>query len=525
MTDSSTDTEAVVDGWARAATASLERAVASRSTPELRLPANRSWTRPAFALAATAVLIVGLVAIVGSRDESPATDPEPDPRWIIAELPDGWRARSASGPDSVSEPTDAHLRFVDTRVFATSEAPAGPIVAISWQPETASINQISPGAGFSTSNYSESVLDGRRIVFADGPVGQRFLYVELGDLWVLVQARGLDDAQLETIASALDVDSANEIVFDPDAIPVVGMTDRGTVVQPIPLQSGSTMSDYGAQSSSSGDPLGAMSLRITRAPSAVSAWLGLASAEMTPIDIDGVSAVELVLGEQAPSSRIIYWQRGGLDFTITAVNVERDALLTAAASVRPATDDEWTRLLAGSDVGPVSAGTEVPSADDDEPSADTVALLPAETPVDVPMTVDVVETSSTETTISGILPEGTPWSVDIVAVADSLRFALFEDGRGGGSFTTRDIGTLDQGAFTIAGSNGMMVIVATVDNADAAALRVTRRSGDRYTVDFHELRGKPGVRLAVLAVPDNDFALAELLDGTGQVMESAPGAS
>jgi hypothetical protein len=267
-----------------------------------------------------------------------------------------------------------------------------------------------------------------------------------------------------------------------------------------------------------------MSLRITRAPSAVSAWLGLASAEMTPIDIDGVSAVEFVLGEQAPSSRIIYWQRGGLDFTITAVNVERDALLTAAASVRPATDEEWTRLVAGSDVGPLSAGTEVPSADDDEPPADTVALLPAETPVDVPITVDVVETSSTETTISGILPEGTPWSVDIVAVADILRFALFEDGRGGGGFSTRDIGTLDQGAFTIAGSNGMMVIVA-VDNADAAALRVTRRSGDRYTVDFHELRGKPAVRLAVLAVPDNDFALAELLDATGEVIESAPGAS
>ena len=85
--------------------------------------------------------------------------------------------------------------------------------------------------------------------------------------------------------------------------------------------------------------------------------------------------------------------------------------------------------------------------------------------------------------------------------------------------------TLDRGAFTIAGGNGMIVIVATVDDDDRAAMRVTRRSGDRYTVDFHELNGKPGVRVAAVAVPDNDFALAEVLDATGQVIESAPGPS
>ena len=289
------------------------------------------------------MLIVGLVAIVASRDESPASEPEPDPRWIVTELPDGWRAQSAAGPEAVS--TDPNLLFVETRVYATAEGPAGPIVATSWQPETDSINQISPGSGFSASNYSESVLDGRRIVFADGPTGQRFLYVELGDQWALVQARGLDDALMETIATALDVDAANDLVLDPGAIPVVGMTYQGNpsigAVSPAP---GSTMSAYGAQSSQSSDPLGRMSLHVTKAPSAESAWLGLESGDVTPIDIDGVSAVEFVFGEQDTMRRILYWQRGGLDFTILGVNVEREALLAAAASVRQATEEEWSRL-------------------------------------------------------------------------------------------------------------------------------------------------------------------------------------
>ncbi|HWM21801.1 MAG TPA: hypothetical protein VNO51_19065 [Ilumatobacteraceae bacterium] len=526
MTDSSNDIEAVVDGWARAATASLERTVARRSTPPLRLSADKSWARPAFALATTAALIVGLVAIVGSRDESPATDRERDPRWIVTELPDGWGALSAAGPDSPIEPSATGLRFVDTRVYATSEEPAGPIVAISWQPETDSINQITPGAGFAASNYRESVLDGRRIVFADGPSGQRFLYVEVGDQWALVQARGLEDAQLETIASALDVDAANRLVFDPGAIRVVGMTYQGNApigaIAPAP---GSTMSAYGAQSSTSYDPLGRMSLQVTNAPSAVSAWLRLESDEMTPIDIDGVSGFEFGFAVQGTTSRTIYWQRDGLDFAINGENVDRAALLAGAASVRPATEEEWSRLLAGTAISQVPEGTAVPSADDDEPPADTVALAPVVTPVDVAMTVDVVEKSSTETTFSGTLPEGTPWSVDVVAVADNLRIELFDDGAGGGGFSIRDLGTLDQRAFTIAGGGEMMAIAATVDNPDAATMRVTRRSGDRYTVDFHELRGKPGVRIAAVAVPDNDFALAEVLDATGQVIESAPGPS
>ena len=102
----------------------------------------------------------------------------------------------------------------------------------------------------------------------------------------------------------------------------------------------------------------------------------------------------------------------------------------------------------------------------------------------------VHDVSANEQQWSGVLPTGESWSAKITRVYDRMDIRYSIDG----NLVESSFGeSTDQatGSGQVTCCNPM----AITKNPKAAALRVLRSNGDRYTIPLHELPGTDGVRL------------------------------
>ena len=421
------DHDEIVDAWGRQAAVALQRGIDERAVPHL--PSSRAaerirlgWRRPLAALAVVAAVVAGLTVIVRHADTSPATSGTD--HWLLTDLPDGWSPISALDAGPSRMPAGAGGR--STAIYATDEAPVGPIFALYWTNDVSGPAAIDPtdGQGF---NLTEATIGTRRAVFADADNHIRLLYVEVDGRWVLIRSAGLDDAALTTIANGLGTDAAGDAVLADAAVPP-GLTRRaGTILEASsPEFLGIETSKYEAASDAGRTDLAPpyLSLSTYADGSGTAAWLGLYTTGLKPVTIGDTS------GYYAPSTfasvlgmyTVAVWHQHGQLFALFGFKVDEEALIAAAGSLHRASDDEWSKLIAAGidSSGPVETTGTV--AADESSSASTEPPPSIVEPTDVDLAVDVRSPAASEMVLSATLPDGTPWSLAVTTVADSMRW-------------------------------------------------------------------------------------------------------
>jgi hypothetical protein len=446
-----------IDEVAKRAVAQLRRDAVARPLPELRLRRHRHWMAPALAIATVVVIITGLVAIGTNRNEA-VGDPN-DSRWILGDLPAGWTATSAveMSPGDVSAPE------FDWSVYATHQMPLGPIVAIA--PESFTDLADPDTIRFTSVDGNAAVIGSSRfpgVLWLD-------IEVEPGH-WVGMTGRGVDEASLLQVGAQLAVSAGERPAFK-DPIPL-GLTGVGNSNLDAVVTARSTYNS----------------------PDGQEWWLSVGPASDLSRAIAGMfGATELPqekmfqLGSLGPS-KSVYWERGNLAFRLEAatINAPDDAaMLRAARSARPATDDEWARLV---------------SAELSTPAVAETSIVPDLTGkwTDVQIATKVVKISESIFRLDFPFPDDSASTTTVRFLGRSLDCggvtALLSGGGGSG------LGTV-------------CIVKSSIDPARPMKLRVYGDHGERYIVDFQTLRG---VTLAVfhlngLVSPSADIVYS---DGT-----------
>ena len=477
---------------------------APRPLAELRPRARRRWLAPVVALAAIAVVVVGLIVIGTNRNQSTGNNPARW-HWLLRDVPSGWKATTVF--DSTTDPapatsTDGLVR----NIYATSAEPLGPLLVVE-SPEDPSQSMDIGSYAANALSYEELDLDGKRAAFATLPGGVRGLYVEINSAWVFMWSRGLSHEALRGLGRTLTADPAGHYDVAGSALP-----DGLHKVDVTANQNRDYVSiDY----SPSGNDGSSMKFFI--GPAAVTP----VGREATGYEFKAVSAGDFsgFLGN-LPSSNatplttdwLVLWRHDGLDFTLTGRGVTSDQILNAATSASLASPDEWAGLLGSRNVRPndtVATGTSPPVA-----PAVTEPSFSVE-PRDIAITVTVDDVSNTEQRWSGVLPTGESWNAKVTRVYDHIEVhAYSSDGTLLAGFTAFDIAQ-------VTGDDQVTCCspMAITKNPDAAALRVLLSDGDRYTIPLHDLPGTDGARIAFIPIPDL-APLTELVDANGNVLES-----
>jgi hypothetical protein len=491
-----------IDDVAGRAVAALRREVTTRSLPELNLRVRRPWVAPVLAVAAVAVVVVGLIAIGTNRNDSVGNDPA-RLHWLLRDLPSGWRPISLF--DSTTAPAgQLGLGPFAMNVYATDAEPLGPFLTVQGTTDTTQAIDIGSYSGDVVS-YEEVDLDGRRGAFATLLSGGRGLYVEINLAWVYMSSRGLSDDVLRELAATLAPDAVGHYDVAGSAVPdgmhkVVSASDRPSDIVSI---------DY----SPPGGGLGNLVFAI-RPTSPALLGFGSTAFEFRAASVDGISGFlgSLTSDDTTPPTTawVVLWRRDGLEFALSGQGMSSDQILDAAASASQASPDEWASLLGSQIIVP---GDTTPAATSPpEVPVDSEPLFEGE-PRDVAIAVTVDDVSSNEQRWSGVLPSGESWSAKITHVYDRIDVRYFIDGN------------------VVASSFGMSIAATTGDqvtccnpmaitrNPNSASLRVLRSNGERYTIPLHELPGSGGVRVALIAIPDGTL-LSELMDASGNVLES-----
>ena len=470
----------------------------SGSRARLRSP----WVAVLVAVATVVVIVVGLVAIGSTGSGGPAGSDPGRLRWLIRNLPDGWKAISAEDPgDPTLNLTPANL----DNVYATTAAPAGPILVVSGSEGRADA-KIVPGTSAAEKNYRELIIDGRRAAFADGSDGQdgeRVLYIETNSQWIRLTSRNIDDAALTTMAqSAIRNDDGTAAI--PPADLTVGLelvTPAGSQSLPAAFPTGNSMSTYGLATDDT-----KLTLMIGHPDASGRAFVEMLS---NPHHVSvgtfvGFSGSFLVY-------RVLYWERGGVGFYLLGQGMTEPQMVDAASSIQPATTREWEDLVLAGQAG--SVAQVAPPTGTDPPTASTASTSEIR---DVAVDVSVNDLSDNSQTWSGTLPTGEHWTLDLSRVYNTFSFAGTVDGQSSG--VSGFVVDSTDGATTFQGFDGGAVITA---DRRATAMRVVRSNGDRYTIPLHDVPGASALRVGVLGLPGTSpERRIELIDADNNVLAS-----
>jgi hypothetical protein len=499
-----------IDEILRASGPRLRAAVSQSPVAEFRTPRStrrRSWI---IAIASVVVLIVGLVAIGTNRNDQSQGDSSSRLYWQLTDLPDDFALAQMSEPGSQNGPPGA---TVMVNVYATDAAPLGPILSVSG----------SLGAGLDIvpiggTNFEETTIGGRRAAFADGGGGARLLYIETDGHWVMLTSRNIDDSTLSTMAQS--------VVRDPDGIALVPdaeLLDGLTLVLPsdAPAAYLGLGSDFAGISY--GTPDGrSIGLQVYPSKPSPRAMLGLQTS-LTPVKVAGADGFSGSYSTEASEPdndyRVVTWERDGLDFRVSGFHVTDAEMLAAAESAEHVSESKWNEMLrqtgGGLDSGSAAAGTvpaEPAPAGTDPPFTGEVR--------DVSIDVAVTNPSANEQVWSGALPTGESWKVDVTRVFDSIAMKPEIEGVGQGM----SYGPLVRTAGQELGCCGPLSVVTADPNA--AAMRVTTHTGERFSIPLHDLPNTDGLRIAAIALPNGSGPrAAELIDADGNVLETLPGGS
>ena len=477
---------------------------------------RRPGVRTVIAIAAAMAIIIAGLVLIGTRrnDSSPADHRPLTTHSVATELPDGWEIKFAR--DGTGNRSDG---LGEAQLFATDQAPAGPVVALLQTGEG------SYGDDDSQSNVTLS--DGRRAAIGSTYfTGARLLDVEAAPgQWVGVIARGISDDELLTIGAMVRIDGAGSSSFVgalPEGVVSVGTTALvGSVVtndygysDPNARPIGSTFTLYGPAAGSTGAVISSFPARPVD-----NAVLGVVGQVTRVTTIGGEAngstfAVDFGTGNDAGVYRIV----DGLGFLARSSTLDAAQLLSMIDSLEAVDDTRWSGLVAqreDSEATPVETSA-VESTLAPPPTYDTSQDEPT------PVRIDYRVTTSEDGYVSMVdIPHGEV-SITSRFVGRFVHLGASFNGKVLVNFAV-DV-SRGTGGTTLRPDDGSSLFVSISSGSNPAAeLRVTA-GGYVYSVPFITI--DPSYpRIAMIVVPPGDGhtgpAVGYIYDSEGNVLDSA----
>lgn len=340
----------VVDRHARTAAADLRLIVARQAVPA------RLATRPRGVFGPVAI-VVGVLLVVAALAAVPRLRSEPGRpseapvglRWVVRDLPPGWRLITTSGPTDIEQPSPSAKVY-----FATQAAPAGPIVEL-WA------SAPPPADHAEARNVKDVVVEGVDLQIADGPYGQRWAYnVELETMVIAVS---LDPAALEEIAVGLQLSAGGAPVADARTLPA-GIVEVGAVTAAnnglaVDLRTTSVaISSFGPAQDEDVTSSRAMYLAVSRTSPLTAAVFGLSASRLRTSN-DATLGV-MFEGGVSDDLRSMMWTYKGLTFWIFATGISAEELERAAHSAVEASSAEWSAVAVDDEARTANEDAAVP---------------------------------------------------------------------------------------------------------------------------------------------------------------------
>ena len=514
----------LTDARGRAAGSALQRASTVRSWTASAPKRPVVWLRPALLTAAVVAVIAGLVWVTG-RPTEPVDQRDPAGlRYLIGELPTGWGAPVAQETETSGSTSD--MSNIRLSSFGTPGDATAPMLQLVWQ-DLSKQTDISLGGVLGLSQFD----DLREIAVGDDVAACANLGTSLR--CVLNTTEGflqstsvsLSDDEVARLLSAVEFVDGDTVIGDADLAEGMAQLSRGGLEQsPVlwaPVKVPGASQVIYASSTDDG------SLLLTTGWAAENDLAGVATwGEMKRVDFGGHSAFMGVSPLMGASG--LFWVDGVRAFALVTSDASVD-LLAVAASVRPATSDEWAAIVVETpegtnDTTPADGTTlAVPETTVLGEPAETGPPVSASTPTglrDVAVTQTVRPISEFDASYSSELPDGVFGEVQIAVVADTV---LAREASGIGSAFEWG---LDRVAFTEVtpyfydNGNGNDGVIAVSTDPAALQLRVTRLNGDRYLLDLVPVRNHPDLKVGVVVLPPSSFIAFDVVDVDGNVLAS-----
>ena len=389
-----------LDTRGRAAAAALKDSLADAPVPELRVadrPSRAPWL-----LAAAAVVMVALVASAvalrggGNGDAGLATEPPAEvPRLILDPVPEGLEPTGRVELPVHQGASDFELPGMDLWLYGSPDDPLG-------QPSLVA-STIDAAEGLSAGDGEELEVAGHEATLRRGRDGMPdggvlTLGVDLGKEGLVgVMSRDLDRAAL--VAAAEELLATGEPVMpdelDSGLVQVAQTPDVRFDVMTVFLPS-ERGSGVGYASADHERSLQLLAVGGDDDDLLLARWM--LGPEAREVELRGTTGW---LGSPYAGAHSLVWQESPGVLVAVTGSVGEEALLEAAASLRPATDEEWDAL-------PRSNGGEVITTFEDEGDVvtPTSVIEPETTPTSVvddgPLSGSEGRTASLDGTIGGL---------------------------------------------------------------------------------------------------------------------------
>jgi len=446
---------------------------------------TRRWA-PLVAAAAAVALVVGAIAIYRVRENDTTSAITPSTKQVATDLPDGWSLVKAVGPGTQTFEGMPPGRM---NIYATEAAPLGPVVGISTEPMR---------GGERVDATTVTLPDGRRAILSDYAAGLRWADVEVtSGTWVSMQARGLDDPTILTLASSITLTGDQMPAFATAAagLSLVGASEyylqpfwTNPDSAPASLPQATTVTRYAPTTGSDSiDVTTFVPTALTRA--ALGLWAD-------------VSATEGGVIGQVPrqdGSTGFYAERDGFAFYATGPTAMIDEIRALVASLAPVSDAEWQRLVGDGSPQTTETIATANSAVPETTSVDTTAAPPpsAATTVDISAVAAPTATPG-EFTVVLTAPDGSTTTFTVRYLGRTIT-AMADPAFGGGLSSDIDVAPRSSGA-SITNGGGFGFVTANVPATSDAVWMSVVADGVRYRIELVQPDPTYPVKLGVFLV-------------------------
>lgn len=509
----------LIDARGQSAGAALHRAAAVH--PWTAKPPKRPvvWVRPALVLAAAVALLAGLVWVARKPTE-PAGHTPAGLRYVIGDLPNGWKATEAHDASSALQP---NLYGIKVATFGTYDDPTAPYVQVIWQDPAKDDMVITGLANMAGYSNLREVAVGSRVAACGEDVHVVRCAMDGPDGQVQLNAVGLADDRIAQLFGAVQILDGQPFIA-PASLPA-GLSPlfhgdpyaQRSVVWAWQLGPGPSIVNYSNPSSDNG--AGLVTGWADDNDMAAAAMFG----EVTTVDVAGHVGYLGSLAGLGWNLRELVWRDGDRTFAIYTGDANAD-MVALAESVRPATDAEWSSIAVDAPSEPATDGTDATAV------VGTVAdTLLGETPPptdpvpdgvvrDVVVTQVVEQVNAVTALYSCSSPDGESEQVQVAVLAGNV---LISNLTGGGSALFPVAGT-EPVMFQIVGTGEGTAVVVVSTDLTATRLRVTRSDGERYVLDLVAVPGHPELKIGAVVVPGGTLVGFDVVDANGSVLVADP---
>ncbi len=457
------------------------------------------------AVASIVLIAVGLGFVTQLRNPDRAAS-MPTSKQLPSMVPEGWVLDRVLGPGTYQDVGFAP----DVTLFATEQAPLGPIVAVDQR------GTFSGSAG--TDAVETETNDGRRVVLSDSRIkGIRTVDFQVRPTtWVTLLGRGVPDATLIRLAATATVTPDGFAELDVSVVAAAGLTrvgagrmanlpfGAGRDSDPASMPVGLTVTSY-----TSPDVSGHIDLNTYTATPFERAALGLLFAPtVSPDDPEGWMRVATGLDSTAGW----FLERDGFAHVITGPAGEAVTMRQILEELRPVDDGTWDQQVSSEPATGLAATTVVVD--------ETIAppMSPDEQRIEVETRVESFADGRYRLSLTD--PTGTAKQLDARYTGRSI--AITQAGADDETFTvTQDIGNVAGPSVAAQISNTgvlALVVVPITNQADHAEITI---AGTTYVVRLEQLNDAYPIATAAVIVDSVGRAdIRVALTAKGRVIET-----